>query len=194
MRLRLFAPILTGLAVALGINTTLNQPSYAGNTTFFCGRSNSVPVTYARTPRGNVPMIRWVSNNYFPPPWTAERRCQEVARRFQRNYDHGMLKGITTGTLRGEPVVCAATGKIEPCTDRTLLFTLKRGSNANITVQRLLDRRGLAAGNLLNENGGDSPIYVDVDEYLNNATADENTESTSQSGESSSESSGNPWW
>jgi len=30
-------------------------------------------------PRGNVPMVRWVSNNYFPPPWTAEKRCQEVA-------------------------------------------------------------------------------------------------------------------
>lgn len=66
MKLRLSAHILTGLAkacgiaalTALGTTATLNQPSLAQDATFFCGASNGVPVTYARTPRGNVPMIR----------------------------------------------------------------------------------------------------------------------------------------
>ncbi len=150
MKLRLFARILMGLVVTLGTTTSINQPSLAGNTTFFCRRSNGVPVTFARTPRGNVPIIRWVSNSYFPPPWTPQRRCEEVARRFQRNRNNGTLRFITTGTLRGEPVVCAASNKDDRCTSSTLLFTLKRGSNANATLRRLLDRQGLAAGNVLN--------------------------------------------
>jgi hypothetical protein len=54
------------------------------------------------------------------------------------------------------------------------LFTLKRGSNANATLRRLLDRQGLAAGNVLNESGGEDSMYVDVDEYLNAVPLEEN--------------------
>ena len=182
MKLRLFAPVLTGLVVALGAPTTWNQPSYAGSTTFYCGMRQSVPVTYARTPRGNVPIIRWVSSNYFPAPWNPQQRCRVVAQRFQRNYDNGTLRAIVPGTLKGEPVVCAAISRNSPCTDRTLLFTLKRGSNPSLTVGRLMDRRGLASGNGLNESGSncvdDCPIdYVDVTDYLNNVPVESNSQS-----------------
>lgn len=44
---------------ALSITTYFNLPSYAQSTTFFCAVNKGVPVTYARTPRGKVPMIRW---------------------------------------------------------------------------------------------------------------------------------------
>lgn len=185
MKLRLFAPVLTGLARALGIATLaalgttpiLNQPSLAEGATFFCGTSKGVPVTYARTPRGNVPMIRWVDNKSFASAWTPRRRCQEVSRRFQRNYDNGTLKTLKTARLKGQPVVCAASSQDAPCTDRTLLFTLKPESNAELTVARLMDSRGLAAGNIVNQSGcqDDCPIYLNVDVYLDNATVEENT-------------------
>ena len=175
MNIRLFAPGLTGLALALGATTAFNQPSYAEGATFFCRKSDGVPVTYARTPRGDVPMIRWVDNNSFPPTWTPERRCQEVSQRFQRNYDNGMLITLKTGTLKGQPVVCAAVSQDSPCTDRTMLFTLKPGSNANRIVESLLDRRGLAAGKIVNQSGctDECPIYMNVDLYLDNATVEE---------------------
>ena len=163
--------ILIGLVVSMVTNIIICQPSYAENNQFFCGVLNKQPVTLMRTVRGNVAMIRWVSNNYFPPPWTAQRRCQEVARRFQRNYDDGSLKYINTGRLNGEPVVCAALKKSDRCTNQTLLFTLKRGANPDQTLQRLMDRGGLVAGYVLSEDGS---AAVDVEIYLDEATVEQN--------------------
>ncbi|MEA5602258.1 COP23 domain-containing protein [Nostoc sp. UHCC 0252] len=186
MRLRLVAQRLIKVATAsLAAFTTtvsINHPSYAEGTTFYCGKSNGVSVTFARTQNGRkVPMIKWTSQNYFSQEWTVERRCQEVSRRFQRSYDNGTLKYIRTGTLRGEPVVCAATKENAPCTDSSLLFTLKRGSNAKVTLRRLLNRRGLVAGNVLNESGGDN-LNINFDVYLNNVTDELNSESDQGSG------------
>jgi Circadian oscillating protein COP23 len=202
MKQQLFGQVLTELMktsavaslTAFATTAIIQQPSYAGGTTFYCGKSKDVPITYARTQDGkNVPLVRWASNNYFPPPWTAQRRCSEVSRRFQKNYDNGTLKNIKTGTIRGEAVVCAAIKSGSPCTDSTLLFTLKRGANPSATVRSLLDRRGLAAGNALNESGGDT-INIDFDAYLNNITNEPNGESTPQPSNSTSEASQNPWW
>jgi hypothetical protein len=52
-----------------------------------------------------------------------------------------------------------------------LLFTLKRGSDADATLQRLMDRRGLAAGYVLSETG---PGSVDVERYLDDTPVEEN--------------------
>ncbi|PHJ65240.1 hypothetical protein VF14_14365 [Nostoc linckia z18] len=181
MKLQLFNQRLIGIVTAalsaFTTTATINQPSYASGTTFYCAKSNGVPITFARTQDGRkVPMIRWVSQDYFPKEWTNERRCQEVSRRFQRSYDNGTLKYIKTGTLRGETVVCAAPNQNAACTNSTLLFTLKRGSNAKLTMRRLLNRRGLVAGNVLNETSEDT-VNIIFDEYLNNATDELNSES-----------------
>lgn len=178
MKLRLFFSAIAGLAIVVGTTTTPNQPSYAEGTTFFCGTSNDgVPVTYARTPRGNVPMIRWVSTNSFPPQWSSQRRCQEVSQRFQRNSDNGTLQALKTGTINGQPAVCAAISEDEPCTDRNLLFTLKPGSDARRTVERLLDTRGLAAGTVVEQSAcqNNCPIYINMSTYLDNATVEGKT-------------------
>lgn len=156
----------------LTITAVMNQPSYAGNTTFYCGKSKGVPVTFARTQNGGkVTIINWTSNAYFPPPWTAQRRCEQVSKRFQRSNDNGTLKNITTGTLNGQPVVCAGTSRNETCTGNNLLFTLKRGVNPSDTLRRLLDSRGLAAGKTLSENASDG-INIDFEEFLKNATVE----------------------
>lgn len=170
MKSKILTGLLTGLVVA-STTALFSLPSRAGNNSFFCGTLNRQPVTLVRTPRGSVPLVRWTSNNYFPPPWTAQKRCEEVGRRFQRNYDNGTLKYINTGTLNGEPVVCAAVNKDDACTNRTLLFTLKRGSDADATLKKLMDRRGLAAGYVLSETG---PGSVDMDRYLEDTPVEEN--------------------
>ncbi|MBD2363424.1 hypothetical protein H6G36_19885 [Anabaena minutissima FACHB-250] len=186
MKLRLFCQSLTTLAIAL-LTISISQPSHAGSTTFYCAKSKGVPITFARTQDGKkVPIVRWVSS-YFPPPWTAQRRCVEVSRRFQINYDNGRLRRIKTGVLRGEPVVCAAVNQNSSCTDTTLLFTLKRGVNPNAVVRRLFDRRGLAAGNALNESAGSSAVDIDFDIYLQNTTIDSIDDSVSEPSNSTSE-------
>jgi hypothetical protein len=191
MKPPLFVKVLAGLTFCLGTNATFNQPSYAAKTTFFCGSSNGVPVTYGRTPRGNVPMIRW-SSNYFPAPWTPQRRCQEVSRRFQKQYDNGTLKGLNWGKLRGQPVICAVPNRDTACRDQTLLFTLQPGSDPEQVVQKLMDHSGLASGMILNQSNGS--IYIDIEMYLNNATVEETNESNFQPEKQNPENSNTPWW
>lgn len=172
MKVQLSAKMAT-LAIVCGITTYFILPSYAQTATFFCGSNKGLPVTYARTPRGKVPMIRWLDNS-FGSKWDRQRRCQEVSQRFQRNYDNGTLKTLATGKLNGYPVLCAAKNQDDPCTAKTMLFTLKPGTNASHVVQRILDSRGLAAGKIINQSGcqDDCPIYVNFDVYLGNAVVE----------------------
>ena len=147
---------------------TMNLPSYAGSTTFYCGKSKNVnvPTTFVRTQDGkNLPIIRWTNKLELTP----QQRCEQVSRRFQKSYDNGTLRYITAGMLNGQSVICAAAQKNAVCTDRTLLFTLKRGSNPNATARQLFDRNALAAGNTTNQVAGDTsndPVNIDVEAFL----------------------------
>ncbi|PLZ96844.1 hypothetical protein CEN50_17280 [Fischerella thermalis CCMEE 5268] len=170
--------VVTSLAT-LTTTTIIHQPTYAQGTSFYCGtskyRNQSVPTTFARTQDGrNVAMIRWLHTNYFSSNWTPQVRCQEVARRFQKNYDNGMLRRINTGTLKGQPVVCAAIKQSDPCTDSTLLFTLNRNVNPEKALKMLMDRRGLASGNAFVSRGkkNNSPFSVEFDSYIQGATVE----------------------
>ncbi|MBR8837586.1 MAG: COP23 domain-containing protein [Stigonema ocellatum SAG 48.90 = DSM 106950] len=180
MKLRLFVKVLTGVAIAFGTTVTLNQPSYAEGATFYCSKSNGVYTTFVRTQDGkNLPIIRWVSNYFSVTGLTQEQRCYEISRRFQSNYDQGTLKYIKAGRLNKQPVVCAAAQKNAACRDTTLLFTLKRGSDPNAIARKLFDRRALAAGNVVNQSGGDTsndPLNIDVEAYLYFAPSQTNTD------------------
>ncbi len=170
MKLRLIVKVLTGVAIAYATTVALDQPSYAENATFYCGKSNGVSTTFVRTQDGkNLPMIHWVSNYFSGKGLTPQQRCQEISRRFQSNYDNGTLRYIKAGMLNRQPVVCAATQKNAACTDSTLLFTLKRGSDPDTIARKLFDRRALAAGNVVNQSGGDTsddPVQIDFEAYL----------------------------
>ncbi len=180
MRHRLLNPTVTKIArvssIALLTMTTsaINpQLSYANSQNFFCAKSKGIPITYASAQNGRkIPILRWVNGKYFSSEWNPLTRCQQVAYRFQRSYDNGTLKTIISGTLKGEPVVCAAVSTNDTCTDNNLLFTLKRGANAKLAVQSLLDRRGLASGQIQNQSNDDTQIYVDFNTYLNNVKAE----------------------
>ncbi|GAA6616758.1 COP23 domain-containing protein [Scytonema sp. NUACC26] len=179
MKLQLSAKKFTAIAVgiaslaAFAMTAIYNQPSQAQSTNFFCQKSQGVPATYARTQSGNIAIIRWISGE-FPPPWTPMQRCIEVSRRFQKNYDNGTLKILKLGSFNQQTVLCAATSINDSCTDNTLLFTFKPGSKPKQTLERLLDKRGLAAGKILTESKDDSSLYIDVNLYLNYATVDTN--------------------
>ncbi|EDX74207.1 hypothetical protein MC7420_4192 [Coleofasciculus chthonoplastes PCC 7420] len=160
MKLQLFTLLLTGLTIA--VCTTASQSGYAQPRTYECGTSNGAPATIAHMARGSIPIIRWVYND-FPPPATPQQRCEEVSRRFQVYHDNANLNYLTTGTMNGEPVICVARIPGGDCTG--VLFTLKPGSNPKRILLMLLDRRGLTAGNTINQNG-EKRIYVDVMDYL----------------------------
>ncbi|GAB4189539.1 MAG: hypothetical protein Fur006_30880 [Coleofasciculaceae cyanobacterium] len=166
MKVKSFAQLLTGLAIALCTTMAISQPNNAQQRTYQCVVIQGVPTTIARTQRGILPMIRWVSA-YLPRGLTPQQRCEQASERFQAHRDNGTLKYITTGTIGGKPVVCVAARRGGDCTD--VLFELNSKSDAKRALKKLLNQRGLGAGNPLNE-GGSTRIYIDVEDYLNRVT------------------------
>lgn len=130
---------------------------------FYCGTSNGAPATIVRSPRGNVPVIRWTFD-VFPPPLTPEERCKIVSQRFQEFQNQNKLRYITTGQMNGQLVVCVANRKDGDCTG--LLFTLKPGSDPRRTLERLLNYNALSSGNPLNQSSSER-LYVDMEKFIN---------------------------
>jgi Circadian oscillating protein COP23 len=155
--------------VLLGISTVcvaVNKPSYASGPTFFCAINKGLPKTYVRGQDGaRKPIISWAKS--LSPKLTAFDRCKQVSQRFQRSYDNGTLNTITNGVVNGYPVVCAVANTYDTCTDINVLFTLPRGSNSRLVVERLLDPSGLAAGRIIDQGVDKSQIYVDFATYIN---------------------------
>jgi hypothetical protein len=136
----------------------ISQTAYSN--TYYCGESNGVPITFVMG-RVPLPMIRWVSVDLPTPP---AQRCQTVSRNFQLAHERDRLGYITTGVMNKQLVVCTTSHEGGKC--EYLLFTLKPGSDPKYILRKLLDRRGLVAGNPLDQTGS-KPIYLDVKDYLN---------------------------
>jgi Circadian oscillating protein COP23 len=152
---------LIGLNIGFSVSFINSKIAHSSLYSYYCDQYDGIPTTFVSTNRGELPMIRWVSVNL--PSATPEQRCQTVSGNFQRAYENGNLKFITTGQMNNQPVVCTTASRGGSCQD--LLFTLKPGSNPKTILRRLLDRRGLAAGNPLEQAGEE--FYLDFEDYLN---------------------------
>ncbi len=166
MKIHFFARLLTGLAVALGATATVSPSSYAQGTTFFCGTTDGVPATIASTSRGDIPMIRWISD-YFSSSYTSEWRCQQVSARFQNFYDNGKLRFIRTGIVKGYPVLCLANNQGGDCDSDAVLVTLQQGIDPQLVLERLLNLRARAAGRAIDLSGNQTIFYHDGEAYVN---------------------------
>lgn len=158
-------------ALALGATATMQKPSQAANTSFNCGvwlngPNAGTPVTYARTPRGIVPIVNWVSEHFSGSGYTPMRRCMEVSGRFQTAYNNGTLKFVTSGIRNGQPVICTSSANGGPCS--SVLFTLKPGSDASRTLQSIfnIQMMGAAAPPLYES---EASTYIDVNAVLDSA-------------------------
>ena len=162
----------------LTIATTFlgSSPASAEKTTFVCSVSNGLPATVAQTSRGNVAVIRWNSDYFSGSGWTDQRRCQEVSKKFQNYYQSGALNYLTTGIMKGQPVVCVADLEGSGCSK--LLFTLKPESNVTPAqkLQQLLAVRVRASGPL---NESSPRVYIDMKEFLKMAPVESVTSGSS---------------
>jgi Circadian oscillating protein COP23 len=166
----LSATLFAGVAAFATMSPVAAQPSDAK---FLCGTNQGVPATVVQTSRGNVTVIRWVSN-VFGEQYGPEYRCRIVSAKFQQFHKDGQLNYLTTGISNGQPVVCVASSKGGPCSG--VLFTLKPGSNPQNTLTRLMNVR-VQAGPALNEStAGSSEIgdqqYIDMANFLSTAPTD----------------------
>lgn len=152
------------LMAALGAGAlALPAPVAAASASrFVCGSDGGVPTTEAITRDGRqVSVIRWTSRVFSGSGWTSQRRCQEVSSRFEKFRQQGRLRYITTGRMRGQPVLCTALSNGGACDG--LLYTLKPGQDPSATLARLLELRVKARGPL-NETG--PRLYVSIDSLL----------------------------
>lgn len=172
MRLRSLIQILAAATLAVGSAAITNQPSQAQSSTFFCGMSQGKPATIAQTPRGNIPVIVWVSEHFTRGGFDPQTRCQDVSGRFQSFYSQGALNFITAGIVNNQPVICATGAAGGPCNNTNVLFTLKPRENAARVIQGLHRIRSGAAGPLFEStrrSGGSSSNSINVNDFLNNA-------------------------
>lgn len=128
-----------------------------------CLNNAGTPTTVVATKTGKqVPIIYWKSTTFSGSGWTPERRCQEVSTRFQTYHEQGKLDYITTGRMNGMPVLCVTSVEGGAC--EGLLYTLKPGQNATVTLKKLFDIQTKPGTAPLQETT--SRIYVDVDSVI----------------------------
>jgi hypothetical protein len=167
-----------GLAIALSAIATFGKSSYA-EPKFFCDQEQMSTVVHSHW--GELPMIRWTDTS-FPPPYTPVERCQQVTARFNRFNDDGTLKYMRSAMMGNSPVICVAGVKGGKCLPDGLLITLKYGSDPNIALKRILDRRMWATAEsiqLSDKEDGlifevDDTVYVDVETLLNGKEVSKN--------------------
>jgi Circadian oscillating protein COP23 len=142
---------------------------------FFCGQSRvatankTVPTTFARTKRGNVPVIRWQSTFFSNSNvYTPLKRCEEVSRRFQKYYGEGALAYLTAGQMNSQNVICVSDEYGGPC--QGLLLTLEPKDNPQAVLKDLLNARNRAGGPLTRSTGS---LYVDMNNFLETTPVEE---------------------
>ena len=153
--------ILTVSTLILTGYLTLTKSAVAKETNFLCLNQSGNWTTVVRNDYGDFPIIRWVStlgNGEYPP----ERRCQIVSEKFQKFYDQGTLKFLTTGRENRQNVICVSKTQEGACTGT--LYTLKPNDNPKQALQNLLDVRIRARSDIIIET--DSRLYIDISRFL----------------------------
>jgi len=130
--------------------------------TFFCGTSEGVPATLARTSQGEVPMILWNSPDINTLDSTAAELCEDVSQKLQTSYQNGEFNYISTRRVDGQTVACLVENEVGDC--RESLFALTDGSQSRAALQRIMRIRVPVVGPI-GETG--LPIFIDLEQYLN---------------------------
>lgn len=134
---------------------------------FVCGSVKGFPVTVAETARGDIPVIYWISND-LSGSWTPQKRCEDVSQKFQAAQDNQQLEYLSSGVINGQQVICTSNRFEGNCIN--VLFTLKATDDPKKILLQLLDLRGLANGQAIEQSEYDR-IYIDFEEYLNRIPA-----------------------
>ena len=163
MKFSLLTKIITGMAISTGI-LTISPSIQASSDKYSCLEDNGIYGIYSRTERGNINLLNFKRD--VPKNWSIVKRCEEVAKRFQRFYDNGLLRFIGADFVNNEPVLCALTDKTtedKSCNSENILVTLPPQSDPVEEARRLMDTRGLAAGKVIEVHGKKSKLENFVD-------------------------------
>lgn len=187
---RKFLTVLSGIVILSGMGAVISFPSAvvsypnnaARNVQFYCDNSGPYPTTIAVNSENqkSIPVIKWYSEFFTRSGFDPLTRCNEVSQRFQAKFNDGSLDFITAGIVNTQPVICATTPK-GSCSSKNVLFTLKPGTNAAQTLQRLFDVRDLGAGPLVESSGR---TYISMQQKLAPLTSGSNGSAVGAGGDS----------
>lgn len=157
------------LALVNSVNARETQ-----ETKFVCGAWRDTPMTVAQTPRGDVPVIYWVSDwvNDSDSDLSPQNRCEIVSENFQQAYDRGELRYLTVGKKNNADIVCVAEYDGGPC--QSQLFTLKPGSDPEDSLLQLMNINRSASPSPLEQSTGKQRLYIDLENFINKAAKIEN--------------------
>lgn len=166
MKTNFFIPVLITFVTTMALPiVSLARPT--SKVQYVCKMNQGIPITYARTPTETVEFIGWQSQAFSNSGYTPERRCQEVTARFQKHSDAGNLRFITTGKINNQNVMCVAKNKGSNCISDGLLLTFEPKDNPQKVLVELFNVSTRVQKIRLTRG---SPVYIDVDEYLNNVS------------------------
>ena len=151
-------------AIATTLTAITSVRVHSEEPLFSCETSSGVPTTVVHSPKhGSVKIIEWKTTE-FGEKFNPNERCKAVSQKFEQYAKAGTLKYFTTGSVNRQPVICAVASKTAPCNAQSMLYTLKKGTDAKTTLKQLLDLRSGSGSNALNET--ESRIYVDFDKVV----------------------------
>lgn len=151
------APLILAVVLLTIQNVHAVEPMYS------CKTISGIPTTTAKTSRGSVQIIRWVSNDLGG--FTPAGRCEAVSQRFEVYNQTGGLQFITSGLINKQRVLCTAQQNGSSCTG--LLFTLKNSDNPRQKLLQLFDLTMDTSKGPLNETN--ERLYVDMKRLLDTA-------------------------
>jgi hypothetical protein len=99
----------------------------ASSDKYSCQAVNGVYGIYSRTERGSIGLLKITRD--VSQEWSIPDRCQEIAQRFQRFYDNGILRKLGTGEVNQEQVLCATVQESDSCNTENVLLTLPPDSD-----------------------------------------------------------------
>lgn len=172
MKIPTSTSVLTTLGITAGTIIFFQGSALSQQTTFICGTSkDGFPATIVQSPKhdDDVTLITWNSSFFKDGGFDDQTRCSIVSEKFQNYYDQDTLKYFTPGKVNRQPAICAVPYEGAPCNNDSLLFTLKPGSNAQETVQRLFDiKRGATQEGLYENNNvsASERTYISFEEAL----------------------------
>ena len=164
MKFSLLTKIITVLAVGSTI-WNLSSEIQASSNKYSCREIDGTYGVYSRTERGYMRLLNFTRD--VSANWSVAQRCEEVARRFQRFSDNGLLKFIGSGYVNNEPVLCAVAEKGQLCNATNLLVTLPPRTNPIEAARKFMDTRGLARGSVIDVNGKEGKLesYIGGNTY-----------------------------
>ncbi|NMG07294.1 COP23 domain-containing protein [Brasilonema sp. UFV-L1] len=171
MKAKLFTNMLAVGAIASASVAIMSHSSYAQTTTqYFCGMNkDGIPTTYARNAAGRkIPVISWQRN--WSSKFSPRARCEAVSARFQSASVEGVLNYLTTGTVNGQKVLCAASRYGGTCSH--LLLTLRADDDASQVIENLRQMGYTASGPIVQSEDDSPQVYVDMNQLLREESAD----------------------